>query len=310
MKDGSFNLPSPADALDLKVHGWLPEGEPRAVLQILHGMAEHGERYARMAKGFVEAGWAVYAQDHRGHGESVGVGVPRGHVADEDGWSKLVQDARAVGLAIRDKHVEMPFVLMGHSMGSFIAQQILEDYPQHADAAVLSGSNGKPNLLASAGRYVARGERLRIGVRGHSGLIQSLTFEDFNKAFAPNRTGSDWLSRDPDEVDKYEADPFCGHPCSVETWIQLMDALPKIADPVRMKRVPRELPIYLFAGSEDPVGDKGAGVYRLFDAYRACGVEDVTIRLYPGGRHEMLNETNREEVEDELRRFCERVLAG
>jgi alpha-beta hydrolase superfamily lysophospholipase len=193
-------------------------------------------------------------------------------------------------------------------MGSYMTQQVLFEEPSLVDAAVLSGTSGEPDLLASAGRVVARAERLRLGERGKSALLTKLSFGAFNQAFAPNRTSFDWLSRDPAEVDAYIADPLCGFECTTTLWVQLLDALPRLALPSNHARIPKSLPVYVFAGAEDPVGGFSKSVRKLLDAYRTAGLRDVTFRFYAGGRHEMINETNRDDVVRDLRTWLDGKL--
>lgn len=307
MKDLSFTYRT-EDAHPLYVHGWAPEGEPRAVLQILHGMAEHAGRYARLAETFTADGFAVYGHDHRGHGRSVPPGQSHGHVADQDCFGQMVRDAHAVNQELRARHPGLPVVLLGHSMGSFVAQTMLFWYPGDCTACALSGSSGAPPAIAKAGRLVARGERARLGARGVSPILRALSFDDFNKAFAPNRTKFDWLSRDEKEVDLYVADPFCGFDCDVGLWIDMLDALDDLVHDRRFQaRIDKSLPILLFAGDRDPVGEFGSGVRKLHDEYRRAGIRDLTMILYPGARHETLNETNREQVTKDLLTWAKRV---
>jgi alpha-beta hydrolase superfamily lysophospholipase len=288
------------DGKDIHVHRWLPdEGVRRkALVHIAHGMAEHGARYARLAEALTAAGYAVYADDHRGHGKTAG--------PDELGWMgpngfrRSVQDIQQMLVFEKAENPGLPAIVFGHSMGSYFVQGFLIEAGSSVKAAVLSGTSGKPNLIAAAGRLVAREERLRLGPRGKSKLLGALSFDEFNKAFRPNRTAFDWLSRDDAEVDKYIADPFCGFSVSTQAWVDLLDGLGGISSPEAQARVPRDLPVYVFAGSEDPVGAKTKSVQQLLDAYGRAGLADVTHKFYAGARHETLNETNREEVTRDL----------
>jgi alpha-beta hydrolase superfamily lysophospholipase len=185
-------------------------------------------------------------------------------------------------------------------MGSYFTQELIIEAGASVRAAVLSGTGGKPSLVASLGRLVARVERARLGPRGASALIQALTFGEFNKAFRPNRTAFDWLSRDEAEVDEYIADPLCGFAVSTQLWVDLLDGIAAISRPERQAKIPRDLPVYVFSGSEDPVGEKTRSVQQLLGAYGRAGVHDVTHKFYTGARHETLNETNRDEVTRDL----------
>lgn len=298
MNERSFTLDAP-DGHPIHVSAWLPDREPSAVIQIAHGMAEHAGRYERLARELVAQGWAVYANDHRGHGRSVPEGEAPGHLG-RDGFVHAAAVVRALTRRIEREHPSARRILFGHSFGSFLVERLLYTDPGLAHAAVLSASNGKPPPIAAAGRLLARLERLRLGAEGKSKLIDALTFKDFNRHFKPNRTDFDWISSDEAEVDAYRDDPMCGFLLSVQSWLDLLDALGSLTEPRNLARIPRDLPIYIFAGTKDPVGDFGRGVERLAGAYRAAGLRRVDLRLYEGGRHEMLHEKNADEVVSEL----------
>jgi alpha-beta hydrolase superfamily lysophospholipase len=284
-------LPRP-DGVEIATYRWMPEGTPRGLVQILHGMAEHARRYDRFARALTAAGWAVVAHDHRGHGrtardEDVGV------FAEQDGWEKVNEDLREVRRVAREDVPAGPLVLFGHSMGSFIA---IGDVTRGArpDALVLSGSAYRPPALLRAAAGLARIEALRVGRRSPSRLIQYLSFGSFNRAFEPVRTEFDWLSRDPAEVDAYVDDPRCGFAASTSLWRDLMGNLAVAYS--QLDRIDTALPVYVMSGEADPVGEDGAAVKALADQLRRAGVADVTLELYPGARHELLNETHRDEV--------------
>lgn len=296
----------------LFVHRFLPdEGAPkRAVVHIAHGMAEHGGRYARLAEALTSAGYVVYANDHRGHGQTARSEEDHGFFAYSRGFRRAVRDLGELIAFEKQENPGLPVVLYGHSMGSYMTQLFIIDHGRLIQGAVLSATSGKPNTLASAGRLVARAERLRLGDRGRSKLLNDLSFGQFNRAFAPNRTEFDWLSRDPAEVDRYMNDPRCGFICTAALWVDLLDELAELHRPENQARIPKDLPIYLFAGSRDPVGDNTKGVEQLIAAYRRAGLRDITQRFYPEGRHEMINEINRDEVTRDLLAWLDRAIAS
>ena len=306
MKTADFSFQA-EDGASLHVSGWAVDA-PKAVVQVLHGMAEYGSRYARLAEALAAAGFTTYAHDHRGHGMSASDASPPGHLADDDSWNRIVQDAHAVNREIARRHPGLPIIVLGHSMGSFVLQQLLFEHPGDMVAAALSGSNGKPPAKATAGKIVARIERARVGRRNPSHLLTRLSFGEYNKAFAPARTDFDWLSRDPNEVDRYIVDPLCGFEVSTQTWVDLLSGLDWIARPDNVAKIPKDLPLYLFAGDRDPVGDFGKGMQRLHDAYQRAGIADVRLKLYPGGRHESFNETNRQEVIADFVAWCNEMV--
>jgi len=302
----TFTLITP-DGVDLFTYGWLPS-ESKAVVQIAHGLAEHAARYARLAEALNAAGYAVYANDHRGHGRTVRAADDLGFFAEHDGWRKCVDDLWQVNRHVAAGHPGLPIVLLGHSMGATLAEQFMGDHGDALAGVVLSGANGKPAALAKIGSAITRAERARLGVRGKSKLVQSLTFDAFNKKFAPTRTAFDWLSRDPAEVDKYVADPLCGFPATVQLWLNLLGGWAAVSSAAHRNRVPKALPLYLIAGSRDPVSGNTRQLEPWMAEYRAAGFANLTHKFYPDARHELFNEINRDEVTADLIRWLKQVV--
>jgi alpha-beta hydrolase superfamily lysophospholipase len=304
----TFILTTP-DGVDLFTYCWLPAERPKAVVQIAHGLAEHAARYARLAEALNAAGYAVYANDHRGHGRTVKAANDLSFFAERDGWRKCVDDLWQLNRHVAAAHPGLPIVLLGHSMGATLAEQFMGDHGDALAGVVLSGANGKPTALAKIGSAITRAERLRLGARGKSKLVQSLTFDAFNKKFAPTRTAFDWLSRDPAEVDKYVADPLCGFPATVQLWVDLLAGWAAVSRPAHRNRVPKALPMYLIAGCRDPVSGNTRQLEPWMAEYRAAGLANLTHKFYPDARHELFNETNRDEVTRELIGWLEQVVA-
>jgi alpha-beta hydrolase superfamily lysophospholipase len=271
-------------------------------------MAEHGARYESFASSLVDAGFVIYAHDHRGHGKTVGSEAELGFFANQGGWQRVVDDLHEHVQADKAAHPECPVVLFGHSMGSLLGQEYLIQYGDGLAGAILCGSSGKPPLLAQLGRVVARLERVRQGPRGRSLVIHGLAFGPFNKPFEPGPTDFEWLSRDRAQVDAYVADDRCGFLCTNQLWIDLLDGIQQMSDPERQSRIPSDLPVFIVAGSEDPVGDRTASLHQLVAAYQAAGLTRVDSRFYEGARHEILNETNRDQVERDLVQWVESVV--
>ena len=284
------------DGAAIFVRRWAPDGPPRGVVQVAHGLAEHSARYERFATALVSAGYAVYASDHRGHGPACAP-ADLGYFADSDGWRKCLDDLWAVNRRIAADFPRVPIIFMGHSLGSIMGQQFIAEHGGDLSGAILSGTSGTPPAILPLGRLLARFERWRLGPRGHSALLQKMLFEEFNKPFKPARTSFDWLSRDPAEVDKYIADPLCGFPFTVQLAIDMLDAIGPIAAKATVARVPKSLPIYIVSGARDPVGGQLQG---LIKAYRDAGLARLATRIYPDARHETLNEINRDEVTADL----------
>lgn len=299
-----------SDGQECFVYRWLPQGAPKGVVQIAHGLAEHAGRYARLAAELNAAGYAVYANDHRGHGRTARSKQNLGFFSQSDGWNKCVDDMWRLNQRIVEEHPDVPVILLGHSMGSTLAEQFIGDHGGSLAGVVLSGANGKPTAMAALGRMITRAERWRLGGRGHSQLINSLTFAAFNKRFAPARTPFDWLSRDPAEVDKYIADPLCGFSASVQLWIDLLGGWQNVSTAAHRNRIPKTLPVYLIAGDCDPVGGNTRQLEPWIAEYRADGINDLQHRFYPGARHELFNEINRGEVIADLLGWLNRVATA
>lgn len=303
-----FALPAD-DGLEIFVYRWMPEDvPPRAVVQIAHGMAEHAARYERFAAALCQAGIGVYANDHRGHGRTAGGLENIGFFADTDGWNKVVADMGELRRVIGEENPGVPVFLFGHSMGSFLSRTFISRHGNEIQGVILSGTGGDPGLLGKVGLFIARTLCFLKGAKSPSPLLNALSFGDFNKPFRPNRTDFDWLSRDEAEVDKYVADPLCGAVFTAGFFVDLIGGINEIHTPDTYGRTPRDLPILLFSGAQDPVGACGSGVREVFDAYQKAGIEDIQMKLYEDGRHEMLNETNRQEVMENVIQWIQERL--
>jgi alpha-beta hydrolase superfamily lysophospholipase len=263
-------------------------------------MSEHGARYARLAAALNRAGYAVWAHDHRGHGRNPTPPVGLGHFADAHGWQAVVDDAWRVSSALQAAHPNLPLVLFAHSMGSFVAQTLIGEHGPTYRGVVLSGSNGPPGHREAVVRFIASIQLRALGGRSPGVWTDRLVMGTYNRQFAPNRTPSDWLSRDPAEVDRFREDPLCGAPLSAQSWIDFLSGKTRLGRRDHLERVPRRLPILLIAGMRDPVGENGRGVRRLLTMYQAAGLECVRMKLYEGARHELANETIREEVTSDV----------
>lgn len=302
MKTSTIKVALP-DGPKIHTYRWLPEAEPRAAVQIIHGMAEHAARYGRFAMALTNAGFAVYAADLPGHGKTAREDE-LGHFADRKGWSVALASVHAVHGLIRHeqrkKPSPLPIFMFGHSMGSFLLQHYLVEHGNKLAGAVLSATTGDLGALRVVGLAMLRAEALVLGVRHRSALAESLSFKTFNKKFKPARTGFDWLSRDEAGVDKYIADPLCGFRCSTGLWIELLSAGRHLTDIARLARIPKKLPILMIAGDRDPVSGGAAGPRILERAYRSAGLGDVSVSIHEDGRHELLNDTCREVVTSEV----------
>ncbi|WP_240902539.1 alpha/beta hydrolase [Aquitalea denitrificans] len=303
-----FTLPA-ADGH--RIHGccWQPPATQavRAVVLICHGMSEHAARYQPLALQLAERGIAVYAHDHRGHGPHA---AHHGWFAAADGWDKVVADVDSVRQYIASHHPGLPLILLGHSMGSFIARQYFLQHGAQLAGLVLSATGYRQRPLAWVLRQLARLAGKLGGANLPSAFMARLIFGSFNLGFFPARTRVDWLSRDTAQVAAYQADPLCGFDPTPGLWADLFGGIMALEQGEADARssLPRACPVYLLAGSRDPVSLGRLALGQLEIRYRDAGLQDVSSKVYPGGRHEMFNETNREQVVADLQIWLERVL--
>ncbi len=289
--DPSTHFTYPArDGVEIVGYRWDPAGAPRAAVQLTHGMGEHVQRYGALARALTGRGLVVYGQDHRGHGATARSEEELGQLGP-DGWTQLVDDVDLLVSRVRDEQPGLPLVLLGHSMGSFAVQQYLLDHSDRIDAVVLTGTTALDQLEPALD------------------LDQPIDLAAFNAAFSPARTEFDWLSRDEAIVDAYIADPRCGFGIDTDSAKDMFAGARRMADPGQVAAMRPDLPLYIAAGESDPVNANLALLNVLVDRYRAAGLTDVTVRTYPGARHEILNETNRDKVVASILDWLDQVLS-
>lgn len=287
---------------------WEPEKQPRAILLIAHGMAEQISRYDRAAKKLAKEGYLVCGYNHLGHGETAPI---KGYFAEQDGWGKTVSDIKTVMDFLKKRAPNIPCVLLGHSMGSFLAREYVLRYPRELDALVLSGTAFQTKELCLSGLIPANALCGLGFEKKPSKFLDKMAFSANNKPF--EKTGAnafDWLSRDQKEVKKYQDDPLCGFVFTAGGFRDMFRGLLRLTDLARLKEIDKALPVYLMSGKNDPVGKMGKGPNEVARQYRNAGLSNVTVKLYEGARHELLNETNRDEVTDDLITWLNQVLTG
>jgi len=291
-----FTFRSSNGKTDIYVREWIPAETPRAVVQLVHGISEHIIRYDDFARFLAENGFVAVGNDHLGHGKTAMADSRFGFFDKHDGWTLATADVRELRRLEGEKYPGVPYFLFGHSMGSFLTRTFLCRYAGEVDGAILSGTGQEAPALVGAGKLVASVIARFRGPEYASEFVNSMALGAYNKQFAPSRTPVDWLSRDEAVVDAYVADPLCGFTPSVGLYRDMFTGLQYIASEKALSQMNPDTPVFLLSGDHDPVGSNGAGVRKVYDFFRKHGTRDLSIKLYEGGRHEMLNEICRREV--------------
>ncbi|ABW17653.1 alpha/beta hydrolase [Alkaliphilus oremlandii] len=290
------------DGKSIYLRKWSPQTPPEnpLIIQLVHGMAEHIHRYDEFAKELVKEGFIVYGHDHRGHGRTAKIREDLGYFSDEHGWNRILQDLNEINKKIRIEYPHSKIILFGHSMGSFLSRRYVQLFPHAVDGLVISGTGYRNGILGKVGMIVAKGSGLIFGKKKANPLLNKIAFGSFNNRFKPNETSCDWLTRDKEAVKAYIADPLCGFIFTSEAFYELMKGIEELHEKENLEKTPRDLPLYIFSGTQDPVGNFGKGVLKVCEIYKNMGIKNITYKLYPEGRHEMLNEINRKEVYEDV----------
>lgn len=279
---------------------WVPEGEVKAILQISHGMCEFVERYDAFAEYLAKRGIMVVGNDHLGHGESVRSKEEYGYFAEENGNCTLIRDLHRLRRMVQENYPQVPYFLLGHSMGSFLARQYICCFGKGLAGVVIMGTGYHSARKMKLGMAVCR---LLAGMKGwrcRSRLVDSLAFGGYHRGMKDSRTGKDWLTKDEKIVDDYLADERCTFRFTLNAYYNMFLGIYKLANEGYLQKMPKNLPVLFVAGEEDPVGARGKGVLKVYGQFKELGMRNVKCRLYPGDRHEILNETDREKIYGEL----------
>lgn len=285
-----------------------PQTAVRGVVLVLHGMAEHAARYHLLAGHLADCGYVVAVYNHLGHGPE----TPKdqlGYFADKYGWQLLVEDAERVRGYLAETYPNVPFILLGHSMGSFVARGYAIQYPDGLDALVLSSTGWHPRATCLLGGTLARVACVLGKGKQPARLLHNMAFSANNKGITPLRTDMDWLSRDEKEVDAYVADPLCGFPMTNAGYRDLFDGLLELTHVDRLAVLSKDLPVLVISGRDDAVGGGGTGPATIARQYRDAGLTDVQLQLYDGARHELLHELNRVQVTMDLMDWLDRATS-
>ena len=291
MRQENFNFTA-GDRENIFVYRWAPEDKSntKVALQIAHGMAEHAGRYKNFAEFLTSRGFIVYANDHRGHGKTAGSIENVGYIADDHGWDIVVNDTHELTNIIKKENPGLPVFILGHSFGSLILRDYISSFGNDIEGAIMSGTSADPGLLGVIGKILAKRETKKKGKRAKSPLLDNLCFGKFNKAFKPNRTDFDWLSKDIENVDNYIKDPYCGDVFSAVFYYDLIVGVKKISSFDSIDKIPKDLPIFLLAGQYDPVGNNTKDVSKVYRVFKKADIKDVNYKFYSGARHEILND--------------------
>lgn len=281
-----------------KIHARMcvPDAEPKAIVQIIHGIAEYIDRYDEFMSFLADNGIIAVGTDHLGHGKSIESEEQTGFFAYDNGWDYAVRDEEVLRLAMHENYPELPIIVFGHSMGSFMARTLLIRYPDAFNAAIISGTGNQGAALVNGGLFMGN---LVTGLKGahhYSKFLNNLAFGSYNKIYDNPKTEYDWLSRDESNVQKYIDDPLCGFIPSCSLFRDMMTGVKFITNKKNLTAMNKDMPVYFMSGDMDPVGECGKGVQKAYNNFLEAGMKDVSIKLYPGGRHEMLNEINKDEV--------------
>ena len=295
-----FTFPSRDGRTAVHAVEWLPECPVRAILQISHGVSEYIDRYEPLAAYLAERGFAVVGNDHVGHGASIAEGIQPLYFGPKGSWFQITDDLYTLREKTGRQFPGVPYFLLGHSMGSFLVRTYLIRYPGTIDAAILMGTGQMSPVMVAAGRLIASREARKVGEDHPSPVVDRLAFGGYNKLFSPSRTAFDWLSVNEENVDRYVADPLCGGSASTGLFREMLDGIAYISKMEHLKKMNMTTPILFVSGSMDPVGDCGKGVQKACESFRRAGVRDVVMKLYPGLRHEILNETCADVVREDL----------
>lgn len=293
-------IPSTNGKNELHMMVWRPEGEVQAILQISHGMIEYIERYSQFAEFLVNQHILVVGNDHLGHGKSVKSEEELGYFDTENGSKVVVDDLYEVTKRMKQEYPRVPYFILGHSMGSFMVRRYIMTYGKEIEGAIIMGTGHQPQIALAGGNMVYKILKAIKGADYRSQFVNAVAIGGYNKQFAPNRTASDWISRDEKAVDAYVSDPYCSFLFTINGFKTIFDTFSFINKKSNITKIPKQLPIFFVAGDRDPVGNNGKGVRKVYEKYKEAGLSKVQLKLYPGSRHEILNDLDYKAVYEDL----------
>lgn len=297
------------DGYESRIYRWEPEvgKQPVGIIQLVHGSCEHSRRYLDFAAFLTDNGYIVYSMDLRGHGLSVQSKEDLGYFAENNGWNKVVEDIYELTKFIKEKHNGLKLIMLGHSMGSFLARHYAAVYGRELNGMIATGTAHNPKLITKLGKFLAERDIRKNGSRNRNMTLNSMSYDSFSNQFKPIRTKQDWLTRDEAIVDKYRSDELCGFVFTSSAFRDMFDGLLFITDKNNVSKTPKNLPILLLSGDKDPVGGNGKMVLKAYDEYKKAGLTNIQMKLYKDMRHEILNEIGKEEVYEDILAWINRL---
>lgn len=303
MNKQEFTFPSSDGVTTIRAVRYIPDGDIKGILQISHGMVEFIDRYEGFAKYLCDKGFLVTGNDHLGHGKSVTSEDNWGYFHEEEGYKKVLSDLHTVTTITKELYPNKPYFLLGHSMGSFYARRYLFTYGQELDGAIIMGTAWQEKATVKLGKFLCKIIASFKGWKYRSSFINNMALGPYNKRWEPSKTHNDWLTKDEKIVEWYSNEPRCSFVFTLNGFYNLFSVLDDVCDKKNIDTVPKELPVFFMAGNDDPVGSYGKGVSKTYNIFKEVGIKDVSIKLYPNDRHEILNETDKETVYEDAYNF-------
>lgn len=297
MKKTETNLKSTDNIINLNIVTWLPEEQAKGIIQIEHGITEHVGRYEKLAKFFTEKGYIVIANDIIGHGKSISEKKNKMYLGPENSWFNVVEDFHNIYKIYSTKYEQLPYIILGFSLGSFVVRTFLSMYPEaKISKAILVGTGYTSKINLKLGKYVAKSEAKKVGEENSTETINKLALENYNKSFKPVKTKCDWLCSNDEELEEYLKDPLVGKSVSCGLFRELLNGMEYTNDRKNIKKINKNIPILLISGQADPVGNFEKGILKLEKIYKKEGINNLSIKFYEGLRHDIFHEKNSEEI--------------
>ena len=305
MRKNEFYYKSKDNKTQIHAVEWLPDEEPKAILQIAHGVTEYILRYEEFAQYLTQKGIAVVGNDHLGHGKSIAEDAEPMYFGPQGSWDWVVNDIRTCMEITKGKYPDKPYYLLGFSLGSFVARTYLIKYQEKLNGAIIIGTGQTPNFQIALAKFRAKKEAKKVGEDHTSPTIKKLTFETYNKIFAPNRTEYDWLCANEKAIDEYIKDQMRGGNMSAGLFREMLTGMEFSANQMNINKIDKSLPILFLSGDKDPVGEQGKGVKRAYKCFKKSGIKNVQMKLYSELRHDILREECRQSILDDIYKFIE-----